>query len=117
MRHRRISRPHRGRTARLRCLAVSALVASHLLAAPAQAQSGGAMRVASYALEAVVRPLTCLQLVAGGVLFIPAAMLSYPGPVIATRSLSEGNTTAAEAWDIFVLEPYERTFTRPLGAF
>jgi len=117
MRHRTIFRPYRGRSARLRWLAAPALAASLLLAAPAQAQSGGGMRAVAYMFEVIVRPLTALQLVAGGVLFIPAAMLSYPGPVIATRSWSEGKTTVAEAWDIFVTEPYERTFERPLGAF
>jgi len=114
---RRIHRPLRGRAARLRWLAISALAISLALAAPAQAQSSAAMRVASYAAEFVVRPLTFAQLGAGCVLVIPAVIFSYPGPVIATRSFKEGNTTAGEALDVFVIEPFERTFTRPLGVF
>jgi len=117
MRTRNLSGPCRGRAARLRWLAASALVASVLLASPMQAESGGAMRATAYATELLVRPLTFLQMVAGSVLFVPAAMLCYPGPVIATRSFKEGKTTVSEAMDVFVIEPYERTFTRPLGAF
>jgi hypothetical protein len=117
MRNRRISRPYCGRAARLRWLATSLLVASLLLAAPVQAQSGGAMRIVAYAFEVPVRLLTGMQLVAGSALFVPAAMLSFPGPVIASRSIKDGKTTVLEALDIFVTEPYERTFTRPLAAF
>ena len=51
----------------------------------------------------IVRPLSLGVLVFGFVCFVPAAL--YAGPSI------------ANPWEMFVLDPYEATFTRPLGEF
>jgi len=51
----------------------------------------------------IVRPLSLGVLVFGFVCFVPAAL--FAGPSI------------ADPWEMFVLEPYEATFTRPLGEF
>ena len=108
-----------GRTLRSRRAALAALTALCLLAAPAQAQ-GRADDIGPNIFDvAVLRPLTLLQVAAGFALFLPAGALSASlGYLI---SPSDSATTAKsnfdEAWDVFVLEPYERAIIRPLGAW
>jgi hypothetical protein len=51
----------------------------------------------------IVRPLSLGVLVFGFVCFLPAAL--FAGKAV------------AEPWDFFVVEPFEMTFTRPLGEF
>ncbi len=51
----------------------------------------------------IVRPLSLGVLVFGFVCFLPAALFSGP--------------SVADPWDMFVVEPFEATFIRPLGEF
>jgi hypothetical protein len=51
----------------------------------------------------VVRPLSALRVVVGFGLFIPAGLFA-----------GDAETTN-EAWDIFVAEPFDATFKKPLG--
>ncbi len=51
----------------------------------------------------IVRPLRLGELVFGFVCFVPAALFAGP--------------SVAEPWKLFVVEPFEATFTRPLGEF
>ncbi len=51
----------------------------------------------------IVRPLSLGELVFGFACFVPAALFAGP--------------SVAEPWKLFVVEPFEATFTRPLGDF
>jgi hypothetical protein len=51
----------------------------------------------------IVRPLGLGELIFGFACFVPAALFAGP--------------SVAEPWDLFVVEPFEATFTRPLGEF
>lgn len=55
----------------------------------------------------IVRPLASLRVLIGGVLLIPAAIMSSPG----------GNDSVNEAYDLLVREPMEYAFDRKLGDF
>ena len=108
-----------GRTLRSRRAALAALTALCLLAAPAQAEGRFDELGPNTFDVAVLRPLTLLQVAAGFALFLPAGALSASlGYLI---SPSDSATTAKsnfdDAWDVFVLEPAERAFVRPLGAW
>ncbi len=89
---------------------VAALTLSAVLgwAAPARAVPGRAehpvIAGASMAFDLIiVRPLSLGVLVFGFVCFLPAALFSGP--------------SVADPWDMFVVEPFEATFIRPLGEF
>jgi Mn2+/Fe2+ NRAMP family transporter len=51
----------------------------------------------------IVRPLTLGQLVFGAVCFVPSALFALD--------------SVGEPWEIFVEDPFQATFTRPLGEF
>ena len=51
----------------------------------------------------IVRPLSLGMLVFGVVCFVPASLFA--------------SEAIDEPWDFFVAEPFEMTFTRPLGEF
>jgi len=55
----------------------------------------------------VLRPLQTVAVVFGAALFVPAAIVSSPG----------GRPAVYDAWDIFVAEPADTAFKRPLGSF
>jgi len=113
------SRRTSGRTLRSRWVPLAALTALCLLAAPAQAE-GRFDDFGDKAFDAVVlRPLTLLQVAAGAALFVPAGGLSASlGYLISpSSSATTAETNFDDAWDVFVLEPYERAITRPLGAW
>lgn len=55
----------------------------------------------------VLRPLAVVTLVVGAVMLPVAALMSSPG----------GMEPIREATDLFVTEPYEAAFKRPLGDF
>jgi len=78
------------------------------------------IKVTSETFDAVVlRPLTLLQVAAGFALFLPAAALSASLAYLISPSSSAATaqTNFDDAWDVFVLEPYERAIPRPLGAW
>ena len=115
-----------GRTLRGRRAALVALTALCLLAAPAQAEGGFSEYGQNTFDVAVLRTLTLLQVAVGGVLFVPAGGLSamFGYLVMAPYSgfdFEQAQITAKsnfdDALDVFVLEPYERAITRPLGAW
>ena len=94
-----------GRRAWVAALTLSAVLGS---AVPAQAESGrGEHPVLAGTSKAfdliIVRPLSLGVLVFGFVCFLPAALFAAP--------------SFADPWDLFVMEPYEATFKRPLGEF
>jgi hypothetical protein len=77
-----------------------------LLAAPAQAEGFTDDFGPNLFDVAVLRPLTLLQLSASfGYLISPGS------------SSTVAKTNFGDAWDVFVLEPYERAIVRPLGAW
>ena len=89
---------------------VAALTLSVVLgcSAPARAEPGGTespmLAEARIVFDLIiVRPLGIGELVFGFLCFLPAALF-------AGRSV-------ADPWDSFVVEPFEETFTRPLGEF
>jgi len=51
----------------------------------------------------IVRPLGIGEVIVGFVCFLPAALFA--------------GRAVADPWDSFVAEPFEATFTRPLGDF
>ncbi len=107
---RRASRPNARRAAGVR-VACALLVAALVAPAAATAQerrAGGALRAFNVTWDVVmVRPWAALALVAGGILFVPAAALSAPN----------GRDTIIEAWERFVIGPGEHLWGRPLGEF
>jgi len=106
-------------TLRSRRAALAALTALCLLAAPAQAEGDFDELGPNVFDVAVLRPLTLLQVVAGFALFLPAGGLSASlGYLVSPdSSATTAETNFDDAWDVFVLEPYERAITRPLGAW
>jgi hypothetical protein len=71
-------------------------------------RSERAREVGEKSFDAVVlRPLQSVVVVAGTVLFVPAAAMSSPG----------GLPLIEEAWDYFVVVRYEDAWTRRLGEF
>ncbi len=105
----RLTRRRAKRVGRRACVAALALSLVLGWTAPAQAipPDGGdhpVIKGAGMAFDLIiVRPLSLGVLVFGFVCFVPAAL--FAGPSI------------ADPWEMFVLEPYEATFTRPLGEF
>ncbi len=84
---------------------VAALTLSAVLgwAAPARAEHP-VVAGTSIAFDLIIlRPLRLGELVFGFVCFVPAALFAGP--------------SVADPWDLFVVEPFEATFTRPLGDF
>jgi hypothetical protein len=74
--------------------------------------SGGfadsAANVAAIGFDAVIlRPIGFAVVLVGGVLFVPAALITAPN----------GWDSIVEAKEIFIDAPVERTFQRPLGDF
>jgi uncharacterized membrane protein YfcA len=55
----------------------------------------------------LVRPLAGLTLIAGGLLFVPAALITAPN----------GTDSIRDAYERFVREPGEYFYSRPLGEF
>jgi len=55
----------------------------------------------------VLRPCQAVAVVIGAGLFVPAALISSPG----------GRPALSDAWDVFVAEPADTAFYRPLGDF
>jgi predicted cobalt transporter CbtA len=55
----------------------------------------------------VLRPLSLVTLIAGGLLFLPAALMTAPN----------GMDSVADAYERFVNEPGEYFWGRPLGEF
>jgi len=55
----------------------------------------------------VLRPCQAVAVVIGAWLFVPAALISSPG----------GRPALSDAWDVFVAEPADTAFYRPLGDF
>jgi hypothetical protein len=55
----------------------------------------------------MIRPLSFVALVVGGVMFVPAIIMSAPNLT----------TTYDEAVEVFIMIPYEGVFERPLGDF
>ena len=108
-----------GRARRSCRTALAATAALCLLAAPAQAEGFTDDFGPNLFDVAVLRPLTLLQVATGFALFIPAGSLSASlGYLISPDSSSTvAKTNFGDAWDVFVLEPYERAITRPLGAW
>jgi hypothetical protein len=98
---------------------LAALAAICLLAAPARVDARPANPWPTVFDVGWLRPLTFLQLAAGAVLFVPAgglsASLGYLSSPTSSATMAKNNFD--EAFDIFVREPYERTFLRPLGAW
>ncbi len=89
-----------GRRAWVAALTLSAVLGS---AAPARAEHP-VIAGTSIAFDLIiVRPLSLGELVFGFVCFVPAALFAGP--------------SVAEPWELFVAEPFEATFTRPLGEF
>ena len=79
------------------------LAAFGLLASPAHAADAG-----SQIFDAIVlRPLGAIGVCAGFFLFVPAALLTSPG----------GMDSINEAWTLFVGDPADAAFVRPLGEF
>lgn len=99
--------------------ALAALAAACLLAAPAQAEGFFEDFGPNLFDVAVLRPLTLFQVASGLALFIPAGALSASLGYVISPDSSSGvaKTNFGDAWDVFVLEPYERAITRPLGAW
>ncbi len=59
---------------------------------------------------ALLRPLAVVTLVIGAVLFPPAALMA----VVAGKGANE---RVSEATELFVIEPFDEAFRRPLGDF
>jgi hypothetical protein len=106
MRERSTPRSQRAQRARRRAWGV-ALVLSALLggAAPAPARAESPLaRGADITFDLIiVRPLNVGLLAFGAICFVPSALF-------AVKSLGE-------PWETFVQDPFEATFTRPLGEF
>jgi hypothetical protein len=94
-----------GRRAWVAALALSAVLgwAAPAPAAPAPARGEHPVIAGTgIAFDLIIlRPLRLGQLVFGFVCFVPAALFA--------------GETVADPWDLFVVEPFEATFTRPLG--
>ena len=104
MRERSTPRSQRSKRARRRAWVV-ALILSAVLggAAPARAENPVIAGVGMTLDLIIVRPLTVGQLVFGFVCFLPAALFA--------------GKSFREPWEIFVGDPFEATFVRPLGEF
>ena len=89
-----------GRRAWVAALSLSALLGS---AAPARAEHPVIAGTGIAFDLIIVRPLRLGQLAFGFVCLPPAALFAGP--------------SVAEPWQLFVVEPFEATFTRPLGEF
>ena len=95
-------------------IAALALALAVALATPAAAQDAadplgepGTDWVAMGIDAVLLRPAGVLHLVAGSIMFLPAAAMAAPG----------GRDEVLTARDIFVEQPYQNTFERKLGRF
>ncbi len=87
---------------------IAALLLCASLALPTTAAASDGPGVVSNAFDcAVLRPFGLVTTVVGGILFLPAALLTAPS----------GEASVKTAWRHFVLDPVENTFGRPLGDF
>lgn len=89
---------------------IAALTLAILLGSVAPARAADppavhpATRGAGIALDLIiVRPLNLGELLFGFVCFVPVALFAAP--------------STAEPWEMFVADPFEATFKRPLGEF
>jgi len=93
------------------CVLIATVLLCASLALPAAAAPAAASEEPGLGSKifdcAVLRPIGFVTTLVGGVLFVPAALLSAPS----------GETSIKTAWTHFVLEPVESTFDRPLGDF
>lgn len=93
---------------RVACLILAASIAmAGLLPAQAAAQWRGARALEVTFDVLVLRPVAVAKSAVGAGLFVPAALLASPG----------GRDPILEAWDVFVAQPAESAYTRPLGEF
>jgi hypothetical protein len=86
---------------------LSCLGACILLAMPAQAETDWEQMGAESFDVLLLRPLGTIGTVSGFAMFLPIALLTSPG----------GKDSINEAWALFVREPSDATFRRPLGEF
>jgi len=91
--------------------ATASLIAAFALASVAQAEDdwrATASRAGVGTLDVlVIRPAQAAATAVGFALFVPAALVTYPG----------GRSSIMEAWDVFVATPARATFQRPIGDF
>lgn len=105
-----LERARPGRRARIALIAV---LAALLVAAPAAAGSNWWPKTFD---AIVLRPTGVLQTGIGALFFLPTSLFCGITPTIFGRP-QEGKANIDEAWDVLVYDPYERAILRPLGAF